>query len=446
MPKMSELGAKPRATILAVAFVWATMACQAADAPSRNGRVDREARGDTLFVRNRAPMHRDTAVMREVARIGSAQGSEEDLLYEVSAFVELPDGRVAVADGTGLRLFSPTGAFLERIARPGRGPGEVEHIVGLDVTAEGSLLAVDFGNRRVNVYGPGTARGHWPLPPGMPGNGRNSIVATADGAVYVAYNPPLPTNGNPIRYPRPLFVTVGGGGAAGDTIYAEARFANACPTRSARHWRSGFYEDLRAPYFPKVKWAFSGTGVLAIGCPASYALDLIRPDGTVLRISRAWEPVRVSADERESFVEGQTFSRNRSGYFESWAWQGPRPPEQKPAYQRMFFGEDGRLWVWPAQPSVSREVPERFRQQGAPPVVYGVASTGAFDVFSNDGEYLGAVRLPEEVPYRPFPGRGDPFIRGDTLWALRYDSLDGPYVTKYAVQWPNGGSDRANGT
>jgi hypothetical protein len=83
---------------------------------------------------------------------------------------------------------------------------------------------------------------------------------------------------------------------------------------------------------------------------------------------------------------------------------------------------------------------------GAPAVVYQISSAGSFDVFNETGEYLGAVRLPDDLPYNPFPGRADPFIRGDTLWALRYDSLDVPYLTKYAVQWPARKSTNANGT
>jgi hypothetical protein len=65
---------------------------------------------------------------------------------------------------------------------------------------------------------------------------------------------------------------------------------------------------------------------------------------------------------------------------------------------------------------------------------------GAFDVFDSSGEYVGAVRLPENLQYRPFPGHTDFFIRSDTVWAMAHDSLEVEYLTKYVVEWPNANS------
>jgi hypothetical protein len=444
---MSDFVVRRWQVLLLSILTWLVGSCDLPDRSADGRSVVRERLGDTLLVHSRTPVHTDTARLEEIARIGASEGPEELLLFGVSAFVELPDGRVAVADDSGLRLFSSAGEFLERIARPGQGPGEVEYVVGMDVAADGSLLAADLGNRRINVYRLGTGGlDHWALPPGMPGYGRGSVVATRDGPTYVAYNPPLPQDGSPLRYPRPIFFELDGDGRVIDTVYAGTRFTESCPTRSAFQWRSGFYEDLRAPYLPKIKWALSPTGSVAVGCPADYEVDLLSPDGSVVRLSRDWTPVTVSAEERGSFVEGQILSRNRSGYFERWSWEGERPPDQKPAYQRIVFGREGRIWVWPSQPSVRFEMPEEYRQQGWPPAGYRLASTGAFDVFTETAEYLGAARLPDDLPYSPFPGGADPFIRGDTLWALRYDSLDVPYLAKYAVQWPDIGLDRDGGT
>jgi hypothetical protein len=70
--------------------------------------------------------------------------------------------------------------------------------------------------------------------------------------------------------------------------------------------------------------------------------------------------------------------------------------------------------------------------------------TGAFDVFASSGEYVGAVRLPEGLEYRPFPGHTDFFIRSDTVWAVAHDSLEVEYLAKYVVEWPV--ANGANGT
>jgi hypothetical protein len=287
----------------------------------------------------------------------------------------------------------------------------------------------------VNIYRASGELDHWPMPPGMPGYGRNSIIAISDGGIYVAFNPPLSAEDSTV-YPRPIFLKAGPAGTRIDTIYAAERFKQQCPTLSSNVWRAGFYEDLREPYFPKVKWALAPSGVVALGCPAEYGMELQQVDGTALRISREAEPVLVPGEERQAFVDAHTFTRNRTGYFERWSWQGPQPPEQRPAYDRMLFSQEGSLWVWPAHPSTRQEVPEQFVSQGAPRYTWTASRTGAFDVFSATGEYVGAVRLPDDVPYRAFPGSDDPFIRADTLWAMRYDSLEVPYLTKYVIEWP----------
>jgi len=420
--------------------------CQIGRDSGPAGAVDRAHAGDTLLVHSRVAIRADTAYLTEVAHIGIQEGDERQMLNEVSAFTELPDGRVAVADDAGLRVFSPDGEYLELLGRTGQGPGEVQYVIGMAAAPDGTLFAADLGNRRINIYRPDGVIDDWPLPIGMPGYGRASIVAMMDGTVYVAYNPPPAADGSPTRYPRPIYVRLTPEGSPGDTLYAAERYVADCPTLSSSAWRSGFYEDLREPYFPKVKWALSHTGALAVGCPATYSVDLLQPDGSVERVSRDREPVIVSEDERRSFTDVQTFTRNRSGYFKQWSWEGPQPPEQRPAYDRLVFAQDGRLWVWPAQPSTREEIPEQFRQQGAPTTMYTISTAGAFDVFEVTGEYLGAVRLPKDVPYSPFPGRADPFIRADTVWVVRYDSLDVSYLTKYVVDWGIANPDNANGT
>lgn len=72
-----------------------------------------------------------------------------------------------------------------------------------------------------------------------------------------------------------------------------------------------------------------------------------------------------------------------------------------------------------------------------------VASTGPFAVYETGDRYLGPVRRPDGGRYSSFPGRTDPYVSGDTVWAVRYDELAVPYLTKLAVDWP---AERPTGT
>lgn len=140
--------------------------------------------------------------------------------------------------------------------------------------------------------------------------------------------------------------------------------------------------------------------VFVVGSADAYVLDREAPDGTVLRIERAVEPVSVEADEgaraRENVEQG---FRSRDA---SWRWNGPDIPEVKPPYRWVGAGPDGSIWVlrhtrgvevenpdW--SPESDEDVPRTRWEE--PPVA---------DVFDAGGRYLGPVRLPEGfVPSRP---------------------------------------------
>ncbi len=75
----------------------------------------------------------------------------------------------------------------------------------------------------------------------------------------------------------------------------------------AREYASGFFQDIRERYIPKIKAAVNRDGELIVGCPAEYVFDVLRRDGTVLRVRRDdWEPVAISSEEADNYVDGWT--------------------------------------------------------------------------------------------------------------------------------------------
>jgi hypothetical protein len=306
------------------------------------------------------------------------------------------------------------------------------------VLPTGELVVRDLGNGRFSVYGSdGDFRRQWKAPEGLSGHGNSAIDVDSSGLLYFGVNPPLPRDNTPLEFPRPIFVELTSNGQVLDTLFAAQRYTEHCNVQSSWWFRRGWFEDVRVFYQPKVKWAISSDGSLVIGCPADYSFDIVETSGRVLRVSREWAPIEVSSAELDNFRESLTISSNRSGYYDSWQWHGPDLPGILPAYQRFVPAEDGRIWVWPTQRQEKVRRSERARLAGFPDEDWQDPMTGAFDVFEADGRFLGSVLLPENLPYTFYPATPDPFIRGDTLWAVTIDSLDVQYLTEFEVAWPS---------
>jgi hypothetical protein len=189
------------------------------------------------------------------------------------------------------------------------------------------------------------------------------------------------------------------------------------------------------PFSPTYQWTFSPLGYFIAGVSNRYAVDLHRPDGTVLRIGRDIEPIAVSSEESADAETRTTASMRRTE--PDWKWNGPGIPDVKPAYRRIFAGQDGRIWVQLSMPG--EEVPvteeeERTARTSGPGRIGGRMPSArfvepvVFDVFEPDGRYIGQVRAPRGFSLNP-----QPIARGDYVWAVFRDELDVNYVARFKI-------------
>jgi hypothetical protein len=388
---------------------------QAVDAPSTQ-----EARGDTVVVRNRRPLLPDTVTPVETARYGRFDGPVEYIFSDVLSFAVAPDGDVFVHDrDDGIRRFRRDGTFAGRIARVGKGPSEVGYLLGMDVDDRGRLAAMDLGNGRISIFGltdgsVSTIR----RPPLRPRYGDGSIRFHTDGSLWIGIHPPVPESGG-LRHPRAAFLRVEDDGSFPDTVFTPANAASECTTLSDRRHRVGYWEDRREPFVPKATWALGPDGSFAVGCPIRYIFELRPVSGGVLRVEKSsWTPLTMLPDERKGLA--------RQGGMSVL-------PAERPAYARLILPGDGRTWVWPNQPGelveLDADLAERFGQTHAWRIPWG----GAFDVFSESGEWLAVVRLPQEARFSGFPTERSVFIRGDTIWALAQNEFDAQTIVRYEV-------------
>lgn len=423
--------------------------------------------GDTTFVFSSAPL-RGTATLREVSRIGMIDGPAEYLLGASPTFAVGPDGSLFIADRGTLRHYDADGTYVRTIARRGEGPGEMTSVGGIDISADGLVAALDRGNRRVNVFSPdgtlvrefrlGTSRSA-----GVAPYGRDAIRWDYQGELWLALHPPR-SGSDTLRagQQRPLFGHLIDHEEVTDTVFLPTRAWEGCERRLPAY-SGGFMEDNRLRNMPFAQWSRSRSGLLAFGCSASFSMDVARPDGRVMRVSREWDPPVRTDEEQEYWSDVDRFGiAQRRSFNEALVRLGraaevrpvpqlPINPRERPAFLRLWLADDGGLWAWRGAPGRSRPWTEEERslqmqqlqQLGVPGRELQPRSweywnpTDGFDVFERDGRWVGFVATPETWAAAPYPGTTDPYFRGDTVWAVVREEFDVRYVVRFEVEWPS---------
>ncbi len=94
----------------------------------------------------------------------------------------------------------------------------------------------------------------------------------------------------------------------------------------------GTYPWCAIPFAPHENTALTPNLDWVVGTIDTYAFRVHHPDGRLTRVSRHWEPVRLSAEEADYHRRRTTADlRQRDP---GWTWSGPAIPEHKPAYTR----------------------------------------------------------------------------------------------------------------
>lgn len=385
--------------------------------------------GDTVFVHNAEPLIPDTLHAREVARIGTREGPATALFGEIYSFQPTPWGELLVQDlqDEDIRRFSADGRFLGYLSRAGQGPGETELAPDLAASDDGRVASYDLGNRRITIFREDGSVRSVRLPEGRPRYHVDALSFHVDGTLWVAVNSMTPMGGS-VAHPRPIFARVDSTGSLVDTVWTERRFTRGCPTLSNWRMSAGFWEDQREPFVPKVEWTLGRNGTLVVGCPAKYRFEVFSSDGGRTVVSREWTSWTVP-DEARAFQGGRGF----------------RVPAIRPAYASLTVPGDGRIWVWPNQPLVPVEATAEIRQQTGLETTWRLSHQGSFDVFTEEGEWLATVALPEEARHSGFPTEPSVVIRGDTIWAVGEDSYEVQTVRKYVVQGLTARANSARG-
>lgn len=384
--------------------------------------VVRETLGDTTVVHTLsgsvwgAPAH----LVPEVS-IGELEGDLPYLFGQPASLAVADDGAILVVDRQvpELRVFDPDGTYRVTMGRPGEGPGELKSPDGgLVVLSDGRVLVRDPGNARIQVFGPeGTALATWPIRGGF----QTSTPMFHDRQDHV-YIQVLVDPEADVRDWRMGLVRMNSEGQPGDTLLVPDAGYDA-PSLEAR--RDGGVSRTGVPYSPSEEWTVHPGGFFVHGVSTEYAVDLLRP-GAPLRIRRTRQAVPVTAGERGS-AELRAI-RNMRSTVPDWRWNGPSIPREKPPFRDLATGRDGRIWVQVTMPGQEVENPDFDpRDESSSPTRW--VEPVVFDVFEEDGTYLGEVWAPEGFRSYPVPVFGT-----DHVWATTQDEMGVIRVVRFRIE------------
>ena len=411
----------PRSPTLTLATL--TLATCTAD-PAPPPPQTTEVIADTTIVRSHGPgtWGAPATLVPEVS-IGELEGPDEYLFGTVGSIAVNDDHTVYILDTQAqeIRVFDSTGTYIETLGRRGEGPGELSHAEAIALLPDGRLVVRDPGNSRVQVYGPGPGEtAEWGYrattaytdePMYTDARGRTLLVtrdqSREDFAWQIVFLGPDGTPLDTVAPPSSDYVQ--------PTLTAENSIGNASNTVSSI-----------VPFSPNFAWALHPGGHFLTGLATEYRIELGRDDG-VLRIERDYDPVRVRDDERR-FVREMITQEMRNTQ-PNWSWNGPPLPDSKPPFLQLHPGRDGRIWAlaWPRLQFLDLGGDEQD-PSGAPPGPMMIPLWTSYDVFEEDGAFLGTVQVPEGFSAIPVP-----VFDGDHVWAVERDELGVERVVRYRI-------------
>jgi len=382
--------------------------------------------GDTLVVRTvSGSVWGDTARLVPEVSIGMFDGPEEYLFGQVVSLARGPHGSIYVMDQQvpALRVYTPDGTYRATFGRQGEGPGEYKRPDGgLNVLSDGRVLLRDPANARIQVYSSeGDPLDTWRIR-GNFNTSRRMIVDRRDRAYALILLDPEAD----VRDWTTGLVQIHPDGTPGDTLQIpDTPWEPAQIVASHESEGGGTSMSVNSvPFSPTEMAVLSPEGYFIHAISTEYAFTLLRSQGP-LRIEKAFTPVQVASGER---AEEEAFATRNMRYTDpSWRWNGPAIPSVKPPFRSIHPGEDGTVWVQTSQPGVKREDPgydptdpRALPDEWKEPV--------AFDVFDEEGRYLGPVTTPEGFSTYP-----EPIFTREWVLATVRDAYGVQTVVKFRV-------------
>jgi hypothetical protein len=341
---------------------------------------------------------------RPVVQIGAVEGDPADLLDQVTGVVRLLDGRVVVADRSGIRYYDSRGRFQVRASRHGNGPEEYGIVAQL-VRLPGDSILIWDAVRRARLWF--NSRGQFVR--------REPVVAQFNDYRVMSFefssvlpngmvlSRPFPQfderTGQVDRHPRLFVLADPGTGSRVElgTYGGTAGLVVSTAPRPEHAWQ---------PFSPDTHFALAQDRIY-IGDSARPHIDVFRLDGSRAdSVLLRREQARVESRHLRLLHE-QLMARIRPELRPAAErnWANAPKPDRFPYFRDLFVDAEDCLWV-----------------MDFPADAQGPSS---WTVFDRTGRELARVELPARLKVMDI---GDEYVAG--VWQ---DTEDVQYVQVWAL-------------
>jgi YD repeat-containing protein len=292
-----------------------------------------ETDGVTTVINPEAPA---MGVVQQVLEEQWRRGGDDDEIFfgTIGEFLHDADGNLYLLDGqlSEIQVFDPEGEHLRTIGRQGEGPGEFQNGADMFWAPGGEIGVVQaWPGKIVMITTEGDPGPTFSLPYRDGGGWQSVTRATGSlGNIVLAGTAWTREDGKQLQ-----FTYLKTYDAAGNLV---ATF-----TEDSRETQFGGYEFIEQEYVDfQRRWAVAPDGRVAAALTFDeYRIHVWKADGTLDRIIERpdYESVKRTGDEKEFFQKMyDSFTRwNRGSTF--------RVSEEHQAVGRVFFRDDGTLWV-----------------------------------------------------------------------------------------------------
>jgi hypothetical protein len=340
----------------------------------------------------------------ELWRVGGTNEGQE-LAYP-SGLVANAQGRLAVVDFQlgQVIVVENDGRWTGPLGGRGGGPGELQTAVAAGWTASGELQVFDLGGSKVVVFGPsGVPIRDDPVDrsfvqPVWESGGLGWAAVGDDGAVFLQGLPEGGRREAASTYGAAPILRLPSASATPETL-VNFEF----PVVSPDGWMSTL-----SPGWPQPLAAVgSGGRVATSDSSAAYRIRVRRETDRDLVVCRDAPSLALDEDERGVSPDNEYAPLMQA------IRAAPPPPEPAP-FGRFFLSTEGRLWVQRERPKPT----DGFKHLGG--------AGAAWDVFDQDGLFLGEVRAPGTARLQA--------ASGDTVYAFVIGELDEPWVVAFRLE------------